>query len=761
MGGEDGYGDWLMGMRIYGLFFLSGLAGLIYEIIWGRWLVLIFGSTTNSLTATISAFLGGLAIGSFAAGGIVDRLKPKTLLRGYSWLEAGVGVTALFSPWLFSVIRQIYFGLSDGSSVTTELLVIKFALTALVILVPTTLMGATLPFLVRFLQMQIKLPDVTLSRLYAVNTLGGMAGVLAAGFVLFELAGLGGALAAAAGLNILVAVLAGRIKISEAENERAVPAVRLKISPELVLGVAGFGVSGFVAIGYQILWTRVLTPGMGTMVYAFSSILAFYLLGLGLGAWVYPVCRRWVGRGVGGFGLLQLGIGAAALIPVLIMHKTVMPANLELVMRLLPATLLFGLTFPAVMSVIDQPGATGRVIGWAYLGNTAGAILGGFAASFVLIPRVGSSAGIVGLAVVNFVLAWLFAAWEKKRWGKLPVLAAAGALFLVGIYLVTYKRARLLPFKTDWPILEAGVQGVAHRFLEDEAATVFAKGKREKEEPQLVIDGVATTHRVGLTKYMAHLPILMHPRPGRVLVVALGMGNTYRSSLKHGIETDAVELVPSVPKMADLFHQENITSYEKGRIIINDGRNYAFLTRKKYDIVITDPPPPFNTAGSTVLHSVEYYRDLRRILNKGGIVNQWIYAYGARADDISMAIRTFLEVFPQVLAVQKADSPGGIFLMGSDRPLERNKVYGILKNKIVFEDLLEVADREYVSTELEPMEIIGDRESLMNQLGEFPLITDTHPRTEYFLIRHRTTFAPTLVEDELIKFIAELKNGET
>lgn len=741
---------------IYLLFFISGLASLIYEIIWGRQLVLIFGSTTNSLIATISAFLGGLALGSLIAGKFVDQLRPRQLLLGYSILELGVGLTALLSPFLFSKIKIFYSFYSDGTSVTLSLLLIKFILTSSVILVPTTLMGATLPFLVRFLQSQ-ELPGLVLSRLYTTNTFGGVIGVLFAGFISIELFGLNQSLIIAATLNLLVSIVSLAIPTTKDQkiNLKSAP---LKFNSTLILALLGFSISGFISIAYQILWTRVLTPTMGTMIYAFSGILAFYLFGIAFGSFLYPTFRRILPSPTITFGFLQLSIGLTALFSTLVLHKVTYEAPLELATRLFLPTLFFGLTFPATISLINQPQATGKTIGLSYAVNTIGAILGGYLASFFLIPYIGSTQSIVLLSIINFAMAFVFISIDQSSsWQKLTLLPVSFFL-LTSTYLITNKSNRLLPFATDIPILESKIQKVPYLFLEDDVASVFAKSQSQHNQPLLVIDGVPTTHRVSLTKYMAHLPITLHPNPKEVLIIAFGMGNTYRSSLKHHLKTTAIELVPSVPKTYKLFHTDNLLNSPLGKVIINDGRNFAFLTHNKYDIVIIDPPPPFNTAGSTVLHSKEYYQDLTKNLNPGGLVNQWIYAYSSRQDDISMAIRTFIEVFPYSYAVQKKDSLGGIFMLGSLSPIDTKNLKSLLKNPVVFNDLQEFKDT-YVSPDLEPLEIIGDRDSLLKVLKNYPLITDTHPRTEYYLLRHRFTNAPTLTGTDLENFVNLLKEN--
>lgn len=721
-------------------------------------LVLIFGSTTNSLTATISAFLGGLALGSILAGKLADKLNNKSLIRGYSLLEFGVGISALITPLLFNQIKDLYLNLSDGTSVTLSLLLIKFLLTSLTILLPTTLMGATLPFLARFLQNQAKFPDVTLSSLYAVNTFGGVIGVLVTGFILIELFGLKTSLHLAVALNILVSLLAFLLPISN-KTRKSDSISAIKKTPTLYLALFGFSLSGFISIGYQILWTRVLTPTVGTMIYAFSSILAFYLVGLALGSFLYPIYRRLIHSSSYAFGLLQLGIGLSALLPVLVVHKLTLEPLPELILRLFIPTLLLGLTFPTTISLINQPKSSGSIIGLSYAANTAGAILGGYIASFLLIPLVGSSQSIVLLSIFNFFLAFIFISISQKSSFKISTLLISSLLIISSTYLFTNKNNRLLPLEIDIPILESRLQGVPHDFQEDEIASVFAKSQSKHNQELLVIDGVATTHRVSLTKYMAHLPIFIHPNPKQVMIIAFGMGNTYRSSLKHGLTTHAVELVPSVPKMYRLFHDDDLLNHPQGKVIINDGRNYAFLTHQKYDIIIIDPPPPFNTAGSTVLHSKEYYQDLIKTLNPNGIVNQWIYSYASNQDDISMAIRTFLEAFPHVYAVQKKDAPGGIFMLGSLSPINISNLDNLLKNPIVYSDLQEIQDKEFISPNQQPLEVLGDKESLMNILKDYPLITDTNPRTEYYLLRQKFKPTPNLTGENLENFVNLLRSG--
>ena len=239
------------------------------------------------------------------------------------------------------------------------------------------------------------------------------------------------------------------------------------------------------------------------------------------------------------------------------------------------------------------------------------------------------------------------------------------------------------------------------------------------------------------------------------------MGTTFRSSLAQNLATDAIELVPTVPGLMHYFHPDanQVLANPQGKVIINDGRNYARLTNKTYDIVTIDPPPPFNAAGTTVLHSREFYEDLRKILNPGGIVSQWIYYNGSRQDDISMAIKSFLDVFPYVLAFEKVGSVGGLFLEGSMTPISPQRVNLLFEDPEAVEDLLEVIEVKPGASlkDAVTLELVGDRQSLLKRFGTGPSVSDKHPRTEYFKLRHKYTDAPLLIGENALAFIRQLK----
>lgn len=751
---------------VFILFFLSGIAGLIYEIAWGRLLVLIFGATTNSLVAVISAFLGGLALGSLLVGRFVDRLDQRSLIKTYALLEAGVGLTAALSLILIPTIRLFYANFSTGSEVTLTLLLVKFGLAILIILLPTTLMGATLPILVKFISSSKHLPSKIVSLLYAVNTFGGMIGTALSAFVFIELFGIQNTILIAVIINLSIALWANLIAPKDTTVDLKTkndPQNSLVFSPFISLVMGAFFVSGLISIAYQILWTRVLTPSLGTVIYAFASILIIYLFGIALGSLAYERLTKFLKSKILFFALCEASIGFFALLAVLLFHKFSLPGVWELLIRVLPSTILMGLTFPAVIGLLEDQRATGKVVGVSYFSNTIGTILGGFLASFVLIPILGTSQSIVFLAIFNFLIALLFILIDKKllTFPKFIYLSITVLLILISSFITIFRSDRIFPLKEDFRIQDAKLRGETFGFKEDEVASVFAINDLKNKEQHLIIDGVETTHRVAETRLMAHIPITIHQNPKDMLVIAFGMGTTYRSGLKQGLNVDAVELVPSVPTYMNLFHAD-AAKYKNnihGRIIINDGRNYAFLTDKRYDIVVIDPPPPFNTAGSTVLHSKEFYQDLAKKLKPNGLVSQWIYYNRSREDEISMAIKSFVEVFPYVVAIQTVNNVGGMYLEGSFSPIHKDRLKDIYKSEVVIRDMQEVLTEKFDPTQHFQIEAFADRNSLLKVVKNYPAITDNNPRSEYYLLRHIFTTSPILVNADAKKFISKFKQA--
>lgn len=741
-----------------GLFFASGAAGLMYEVVWVRMLVLVFGNTTHSIVAVISAFLGGLAVGSILSGRFSDGKDGKSLLRAYAWLEGLVGVSAAAVTLLLPSVMPLYARLATGSDITIGILLFKFASSVGLLLIPTILMGATLPVLVNFFQSQYpQALDRTVGKLYAINTLGAVLGVALTGFMFLELVGLAGSIAIAASLNILIALVVRFLL----EGRSFSPTARPELSHADAAPwrsrfiIIAMGLSGLFAIAYQVLWTRILTPTTGTFVYAFSAILVLYLLGIAVGSFAYTwLLGRFARRDIF-FSLSQLGIGFFAMGSVYLTSIHADISRLWLVLGvILPATLCMGVSFPAGIALLKDRGGAGRTVGLAYFSNTLGSIAGGALAGFVLIPRVGSSAGIVLVSLWSIGLALLLLLAGLRTYPR-RLFAAYGVLVLLVLgfdsWVFAFKRAFLVESSTRGRIQTAQAGKYPYRFTEDEVASVFAFHDPATGEQNLFVDGVPITNIGPETRLMAHLPIALHRHPERMAVIAFGMGSTFRSAMLHqDIRVDAVELSRAVVGMFPIFFPDaaSVRGDPRGTVIINDGRNHVLLTDTKYDVVTIDPPPPFNAAGTTILYSEDFYQQLSGALAPGGLVSQWVY-FGSRQDDTAMVVKSFVDVFPYVMVFRSPGGVAGIYLIGSYEPLRIDP----LRMRSVFASRAVVRDLAEVGSIIRPWDIprmvIGDGSDMRRFAVGYPPVTDDRPRTEYFLLRHYFRSSPPMTMDLL------------
>jgi spermidine synthase len=588
--------------------------------------------------------------------------------------------------------------------------------------------------------------------LYAVNTFGAVFGAGEAAFFLIEYAGLKGTLYTAVAINILIAFFAFIVRpqvVAEVKSSKEAPsgAVSDIKSSKRRLIFFVTGLSGMVAIAYQILWTRILTPATGTFIYAFAEILMIYLLGIAFGSLIYNNFLNVAQRRSIIFAASELLIGLFALVSVFvtslyargIMDSLGLSMEFLIMATMLPAALFMGISFPAAIDSLGEKEHHGSAVGSVYFYNTIGSIAGGFLASFFFIPFIGSTQSIILLAGINFFLAILLVAQGRnflKEKSPKFVFAVSLMLMVLGFGLFFAKGDRLYEAGAQEQIDYAKANGVRYLFKEDETGSVFAYN--DGKIARLIVDGIGMTGKDRETKMMAHVPISIHKDPKDMLAICFGMGTTFRSALKDGMNVDAVELSRAVADSFPVFYSDtqSLLGKPNARIIVNDGRNYISLTNKKYDIVAIDPPPPFNSAGTTVLYSEDFYRELAKKLKPGGLLNQWLY-FNSNEDDIGMAVKSFLNVFPYAMAYYVPNEVViGIDLVGSFSPIEVDpaRVEKIFSSDVVKRDLAEFGFAIEPSRVMDLM--IADRSDLVKFASPFPAITDDRPRTEYFLNRH-------------------------
>jgi spermidine synthase len=736
---------------VIGIFVLSGAAGLIYEIVWSRQLVLVFGNTTQAVSAILTGFFGGMAIGAAIGGRIADRVRSP--LRFYGLLEIALVVVVLVTPLTFGLIHEAYRGVYSSLEGTPWLAVARLVLAVLALAPATVMMGATFPALVRHLTRSEAVSEA-FGRLYSANTLGAVAGTLLAGLVFIELYGLSGALrigALASGTAGVIALWLARRQPFEVWSPSAPqptpaanPGAERRPIPWLPLVIAF--VSGLTSLGYQVTWTRLLVSGTGGLTYIFTVILALFLIGIALGAAIFNTLRTRIKDPVRVLAWTQFGVAILAIAGLIFVISQ--PRELDLsqpfvsvgalfgaaIVVVLPVTIIMGLAFPTASELLRAgQGRAGEASGLLLASNTTGAIIGSLFIPFVLMPTIGSPMIVVVLAAMNVALG-LALAYRARPIAR--GTAAAGAVVAVGIAiaaatpgLIVQPNEALIHSK-GWQLFES---------REDEIASVQAGQKSATAE--LWVGGTSMTLLTVDAKLMPVLPLIARPDSERALVVAFGMGTAYRTALISGLRTDAVELVPSVPKMFRYYYEDAdaVLDDPNGRLVIADGRNHLELAEEQFDIIVTDPPPPIQSSGVSVISSLEYYQQGQRHLAPGGVMMQWT-PFGTTANELKDHIRTFASVFPHVTAIR---GPGGygFYMLGSDEPIELAPATAseVLARPGILDDISSAFDSP--AKTVDDWLAVIDRQfwmaddELRAYAGAGPLITDDAPRPEYFLLR--------------------------
>jgi spermidine synthase len=683
----------------------------------------------------------------------------------------------LATPLLFSLIRTVY-GSAYSSLVDQPALLagIRFVLAVLALAPATVLMGATLPSLSRHLAHRAADLGDVFGRLYAANTLGAIVGAAAAGFVLIEVLGLsdslrvGAAGSAVAGVTALILARrqeaappdpAGRdgvrSSMATTTDPLAGPAwhgasatVPDRVDLRRVAVVMSF-VSGLTSLGYQTLWTRLLSSGTGGSSYVFSAILVFFLLGLAIGPFIVEIAAR---RGMDTLGWLartQLLIGVLATAGTLFIafRPLHVPDGIAWLIVVLPTATAIGLSLPLASRLIasgDQRvgSDTGLLLG----ANTLGIVIGTVGIPFIAMPTIGSPVTVLVLAVANIAAAWWIWHQRPTRRRRMEVLSAPIAVAAVlAIALAGLARdPSVVRIKRAGHVFAAG---------EDEIASVQAG--TIAGAPQLWVAGTSMTGMTVDTRLMPVLPAMARPDARSLLVIAFGMGSSYRTGLILGDRVDGVELVPTVPRMFQYFYPDAdaVLADPRGHLVISDGRNYVELTDRRYDTIVVDPPPPIESAGTGVLYSREFYAAAARRLNAGGVMMEWI-PFGQRLDEFMAHARTFADVFPEVTL---ALGPGGagVFMLGSDRPVSfaPDAIASVLERPGVTDNRSTAPDSPAHDlaawSQLIPSFVFATGDAVRSGVGPGPIITDDHPRTEYFLLRRTADQAAPLMSRAMLE----------
>src|SRR5256886_3699407 len=652
------------------LFFLSGAVALVHEVAWIRKLTLIFGATAPAVSLVLAIFFAGMALGAWCVCRVWK--GHPAAVRLYAGLEAAVGIWALLFPSLLSVTERLYGWLYPASAGHAGwLFVARATLVSFLLLPPSALMGATLPVLVRhFVRMRAHL-GARIATLYALNTFGGALGALAAGFWLIRTLGVDGTIYAAGAGNLMLGgaawLLASRANSFPvtASARGSVPS-RSWRSRAWIGAAMAFGLSGFTGLAYEVVWTRYLSLFTVTSLYAYSTMLTVFLVGLAVGS---LTAARWADRHpdlLARFGWLQIavGISSLALFPSLvavassrIWFRLTDPLYSQLavsaVLMIVPAALM-GMAFPVLCKIVaTEPDTASAIVGVVYALNTLGAILGSILAGFVLIPVFGMQLSVGLLASVNVAVGLAaLACGPSLRWRR-TALALAGTLAVV--VLVRH----VLPLDLPRARLQQYVGG-AEQVLdvrEGRMATAWvtedAWGRRSLWGNSSVLGRTRRLYRMDLSaqRLQGHIPLVLHRGdPRTVLGIGFGTGQTFGAQLLYPIRRlDVVEISPEVVELALTYfgqHPDGVRSDPPAPVIIGDARSFVRVTHAHYDVISLEMPPHAE-AGVVHFYTREFYALARERLAPHRALAQWLPIYNVTPEETRGIVRTFLAEFPE------------------------------------------------------------------------------------------------------------------
>ncbi len=724
---------WLIG----GCFVLSGATGLVYEILWARMLGLVFGATTFAISAVLAAFMGGLALGSMLAGRFAARLRKP--LQAYGWMEIGIALYALAVPLMFRLVDALYVLIWNQFQPSSYAFnVWRFVLSCVVLLIPTTLMGATLPVLSAAVLRTHAHTQTSVARLYTCNLVGAIVGTLAAGFVLLPQFGVRATIWTAAGLNILIGLAAflierrganaspaSRVAEEQVEAARAASLSGSKKDesdaiPENISGGAKFWlwcafVSGFVTISTQVAWTRVLTMIIGSSTYAFSIVVALFLIGLSGGA--YLVGRR---KSYGNLrstifkvellivASLILSLWATNRTPQLMINLGInmginswlgllaLQTFVAAVLLLIPA-LLMGMAMPLVLvrAANAQGEESVRLVGRSYAVNTLGAIVGAFSAGFLLIPKGSTRFTILVASALCLIVAGIAYKPAREKIDRdlyRSLKVGATCVLIVALFFVApslnlgalsigaYDGLVRVLAKSQGSITDSEDRKFSpetNRLLfyrEGPTATVSVRedwgirsmainGRTNASDR----DDMPTQVMVGI------IPLLLAPRIDNGLMVGFASGVSTGSMLQSPLKSlECVELEPTTREASRFFNHVNNQPLNdpRLRLLIDDARTYLHVTDARYDVIVSEPSHPW-VPGVANLFTKEFFELARGRLTDEGVFVQWVQIYQLSTENLRTVLATYRSVFPHVMMFRVGGAARGkdLILVGSRTPL--------------------------------------------------------------------------------------------
>jgi len=709
-------------------FVFSGATGLIYEVLWARMLGLVFGATTLAVSTVLAAFMGGLALGSAVAGRLGHRIRKP--FSTYGWMEIGIAIYALLVPFMFRWVDNLYaWILQQFQPGFFTFSLWRFALSCLMLLVPTTLMGATLPVLSAAV---VRHSSTAVTRLYACNLVGAIVGTLAAGFVLLPSFGVRTTILIAAVINVMVGMVAIGL-----QRHAIVPVVQ---EPAIVdtdknrFWLFAALASGFVTISTQVSWTRILTMVIGSSTYAFSIVVALFLIGLAGGAWfigrrdrsaklLRTLCIVEAVTAVSLFASLHVVNRLPWLLVRLGSNLNISSWTGLLGLQVLCATLLvlvpallMGMVMPLVLAWAATDPARGVArVGRAYAINTIGAIAGAFFTGFVLIPKTSTKFALVISAAVCVIVAGV--AYRPAPETREPVLKRAlaiGASLLIVLSMPALTPrmnladlsigaydtlVRVLAKTREGENTDQSTHSNIHQLLMyDEGPTATVSVRRDNETISMAINGRTNASDsmfdMPTQVMLGQLPVFVAPRIEKGLIIGFATGITVGSMLQSPIQSvTCLELEPGTVDGSRFFeHVNNLPLADpRMRLIIDDARTFLRVTPERFDIIVSEPSHPW-VPGVANLFTQEFFELGKSRLNDQGVFVQWVQIYQLSTESLRSVLATYTRVFPHVLMFRVGGLNKGkdLLLFGSNQPLSLDRLSERLTDSRVQKEIARV-----------------------------------------------------------------------
>lgn len=751
------------------LLFLSGFTGLVYEFTWSKRLANLLGSSGHAHAIVLATFMGGLACGAWLFGRTADRAKrPLTV---YGALELGVGAYALLFPKVLDALAGVYLKVApglDGAPKTTA----RLGLAAAALVVPTLLMGGSLPAMTRHLTERLGTARRELSLLYAVNSLGASVGCLLAGMLMVPVAGLTASERAAAMVNVALGAVAVLLGLRGGEHPAAPKedgeAVRVYGRDAVRAALVGTALAGFTAMLYEITWIRVLAVVIGGTSYAFTLILTAFIFGISLGS--FWLSTRPDVDALRTFGRLQAGLVVAvclalpfyARLPYVFLQLNALLAHGPQTWLLyqfitfgfcgavlIAPTFLLGASFPAAARVamrgLDHVGGQ---LGTVYLWNTVGTVLGSLLGGLWLLPAIGLEGnflvGLLGNLAAAGAASWVVAGEGRLAPSRRLLPVAVGLLAVLAWAGATKGWAKMVASSgryrewnrsfTSYADFQRRVEERSTvRFYQDDVFASVLVGEQDGDRRYLRINGKVDGSNgsdIDTQILAAHLGVLSHPAEvKKVLLVGVGAGITAGSLLAHPIERlDVVEISPAVIDAAKLFAPDNRDALADPRchVFIEDARTFLTLSQDRYDLIVSVPSNPW-VSGVSGLFSQDFFRVAREKLAPGGRIVQWIHTYESSEAMVKLVVRTLRDSFEHGTTWV---GPDDLVLIASREPqtFDVETMRARMQRPEVAKDLARI--RVHEVTTLLGRQVHHD-EAQKAYGGDGPVNTDDHNLLEY------------------------------